>query len=276
MAIKKRIRLKKSIQKNMVFLFWTTLFTSCLIFSCFQISSWMRDNHEIKKINEDLHDEIEVVQNVEEGDLVDENIEPSDYWYYIGIPFYEVSFQELSQKNSDTVAFIHMENTNINYPVVQSKDNDYYLHHAFDHSKNEAGWVFLDYRNSLTELDDNTIIYGHGRLDQTVFGSLKNVLTERWQQNRDNYFIWISTPTENMVFQIFSIYTIPKESYYISTHFSSNQEKQSWLDTMKGRNISPIDVPVSLENHILTLSTCQNNNGGRIVVQAKLIKKQAR
>ena len=69
-----------------------------------------------------------------------------------------------------------MDETNINYPVVQTNDNEYYLGRAFDKSKNDAGWVFMDYRNDVNNLSDNTIIYGHGRLDKTVFGSLKNAL----------------------------------------------------------------------------------------------------
>lgn len=58
------------------------------------------------------------------------------------VPFYDVDFSQLLKKNLDTVAFINVKGTNINYPIVQTKDNDYYLTHAFDKSYNEAGWVF--------------------------------------------------------------------------------------------------------------------------------------
>ena len=169
-----------------------------------------------------------------------------------------------------------MPNSNINYPIVQTTNNEYYLTHAFDKSYNSAGWVFMDYENLINFQSDNTIIYGHGRLDKTVFGSLKNALDKTWQGNLENYVIWISTPNENLVYQIFSIYTIDKESYYIKSSFSSTKEKQDWIKTMKSRNITNQYTPVDENDKILTLSTCLNNNGGRIVVQAKLIKVQKR
>ena len=169
-----------------------------------------------------------------------------------------------------------MQGNNINYPVVQTDNNDYYLKHAYDKSKNSAGWVFMDYRNNITDLSENTVIYGHGRLDETVFGSLKNALTKTWQANKENYVIWLTTEKENLVFQIFSIYTIASENYYIETDFSSSADKEKWLNTMKERNTTSFDTSVNTNDKILTLSTCQNNNGGRIVVQAKLIKRQSR
>ena len=134
----------------------------------------------------------------------------------------------------------------------------------------------MDYRNHIDELEDNVIIYGHARADGTMFGSLKNVLESSWQEERDNYVIFLSTLKENLLFQIFSIYTIQSESYYIQTSFSSKAQKQIWIDTMKKRNIAPIQVDVDVNDKILTLSTCKDTQGGRIVVHGKLIKKQKR
>lgn len=84
-----------------------------------------------------------------------------------------VDFNELKKFNSNTKGWIQVNGTNINYPFVQAKDNKFYLTHSFDKSYNSAGWVFLDYRNNINELSKNTIIYAHGRLDTTMFGSLK-------------------------------------------------------------------------------------------------------
>ena len=169
-----------------------------------------------------------------------------------------------------------MPETNINYPVVQTNNNDYYLTRSFDKKKNYAGWVFMDYRNNIDNLSVNTVIYGHGREDKTVFGSLQNALNKKWQENKDNYIIWLSTEKENMMFQIFSIYTIKSELYYIETDFPTEESKKTWIDTMVSRNIGIKKTPVSYDDKILTLSTCENAYGGRIVVQAKLIKRQAK
>ena len=270
---------KKKIKKIKLrpWFFYTIVISLILIIiiNCYTLYNWNKDNKEIKKIKEEIEETIVPKEINDKG----ENINPpsnedSDYWYYINMPFYSVDFTELQQKNNDTIAFIYMKNTNINYPIVQSTDNEYYLNHAFDKSKNDAGWVYMDYRNNKHFTNDNTIIYGHGRLNKTVFGTLKNTLTKKWQSNKDNYLIYISTPSKNLIYQIFSIYTIESESYYITTDFFSKSEKIKWLNTMKERNIAPISTEVNENDTILTLSTCQNNNGGRIVVQAKLIKQQ--
>lgn len=257
--------------------FWLFLIIFLLIctISLYNLYNWQKDNKNIAKITKKLEEDIKVIENTTEGELINPpNNQESDYWYFVNKPFYEVDFTILKEKNEDTVAFIHMNNTNINYPIVQTSNNNYYLNHAYDKTKNTAGWVYMDYRNNLDFTSDNTVIYGHGRLDKTVFGSLKNTLTKEWQAEQDNYVIWISTPTKNMVYQIFSIYTINSESYYIKTSFETLKAKQEWLNTMLERNITNKETELTATDKILTLSTCQNNNGGRIVVQAKLIKTQ--
>ena len=273
----KRLRRKRMRLKPVPFAILILICSSIFIFSLYSLITWQLDNNKIKN----LHSEIDDISNGEfikdKGDAFNPpDDKDSDYWYYIDLPFYNVDFDELLKKNKDTVAFIHMENNNINYPVVQSKDNNYYLTHAFDKSYNEAGWVFLDYRNNINSLSFNNIIYGHGRLNKTVFGSLKDTLDKKWQSNKDNLAIYISTPNENMIFQIFSIYTIKSESYYINTLFNNKNEKSKWLDTMIQRNTSAINTSVDTNDKILTLSTCLDDNGGRVVVQAKLIKTQKR
>ena len=276
-AKKQKVKSKKKKLRSWVIWVIIIILSAVLVYSGYGIYKWFQDNHNIKKITKNLEDDFEVEKIDDEGELINPpDDKESDYWYYTTLPFYNVNFDNLTSKNKDTVAFIHMDNTNINYPVVQTSNNDYYLNHAFDKSKNSAGWVFMDYRNSLNPLNDNTIIYGHGRLDKTVFGSLKNVLTKSWQQNKENYVIWLSTKTENMVFQIFSIYTIPSESYYITTSFANENAKNEWLKTMKERNVSSTNTEVNAKDYILTLSTCQNTTGDRIVVQAKLIKRQSK
>lgn len=248
-----------------------------IIFSLYTILNWLYDNYKIRQINKEIDKSININSNNAEGELVNPPSDgESNYYYYAKFPFYQVSFSILLEQNKDTVGFIKVKNTNINYPVVQSIDNDYYLNHSFDKDENDAGWVFMDYRNNINDLDDNTVIYGHARLDGTMFGTLKNLLSSSWQENRENYVIFLSTPKENMVFQIFSIYTIKSESYYITQNFSNKNKKQIWIDTMKKRNVSPINTEVNVNDKFLTLSTCQNNQGGRVVVHAKLIKRQRR
>lgn len=255
-------------------------FGGLLAFAGYKIFEHHQDDVESYELQEEAIEVADVQEVAEEGELINppEDVGPeSDYWYYIHMPFTQADFSVLKAKNADTVAYIHMNNSNVNYPVVQTGDNVYYLTHAYDHSYNESGWVFMDYRASFSPLSDNVVIYGHGRWEGTVFGTLKNALSPSWQSNRDNYVITISTPTDNFMYQIFSVYVVKAESYYIQTAFGTPEAKMAWLETMKSRNVTPVDVPLSANDSILTLSTCLNdNNDDRIVVQAKLIKRQAR
>ncbi len=266
---------KKSRLKPFAFCCLFLFFFSIIIYNCYKLMAWDKDNKNIKNIGDNLIKISKPTFVKIDGELVNEpKNKESDYFYYIKFPFYDVDFKELLKINPDTVAFINVPNTNINYPVVQAKNNDYYLTHAFDKSKNAAGWVFMDYRNSPKFIDSNTIIYGHGRLNKTVFGSLKNTLTSQWQKEKDNYVINISTPKVNYLYQIFSIYTIQEETYYLTNNFTTKEEKEKWLKTMKKRSIVKVNLDVDYLDKIITLSTCENNQGGRIVVHAKLIKKQ--
>lgn len=272
-------RKKKKRKRLRPWAFWlfTIICIIAIIFSFITLYDWEKDNQKIEELNEEIANSIELKPIEEHGELINPPEDTqSDYWYFVEQPFYDIDFTSLQKKNDDTIAFIHMENTNINYPIVQTTNNDYYLTHAFDKSYNNAGWVYMDYENLVNFQSDNTVIYGHGRLDKTVFGSLKYTLTKDWQANIENYVIWISTPNENMVYQIFSVYTIESESYYIKTSFESLEEKQEWINTMVSRNTTGQAVGASVNDKILTLSTCLNDNGGRIVVQAKLIKVQKR
>lgn len=267
----------KSIKlKPLPFILFILLFSSIIIINIKNILNWEKDNQEIKKIETNIEEEIEIEIIEEEGEIINPpKVKESDYWLYIKVPFQNVDLSALKEKNNDTVGFINVKNTNINYPIVQTTNNDYYLNHAYDKSYNEAGWVFMDYRNNNFN-DFNTIIYGHGRLNKTVFGSLKDLLKDSWQSNKENYTLTISSLTMNYVYQIFSIYTIDAESYYIKTEFDNNEEKLDWITEMNNRNTSIIYSPANINDKIITLSTCLNNDNGRIVVHAKLIKQQTK
>lgn len=273
---KNKKKIKSVRLKPLPFIIFILLFSSIILINLKTILNWEKDNQEIKKLETNIEEEIEIEIIEEEGEIINPpKVKESDYWLYIKVPFQNVDLEALKEKNNDTVGFINIKNTNINYPIVQTTNNDYYLNHAYDKSYNEAGWVFMDYRNNNFN-DFNTIIYGHGRLNKTVFGSLKDLLKDSWQSNKDNYTLTISSLTMNYVYQIFSIYTIDAESYYIKTEFDTNEDKQDWITEMNNRNTSIIYSPANINDKIITLSTCLNNDNGRVVVHAKLIKQQTK
>lgn len=272
---KKKIRLKKkAVALGVVFLVCLIVFIVCII----NLIGWIKDNHNnnhlIDEITENVS--IEEVPDTSNTELVNEDEKKeSDYWYYIKQLLINVDIDALKVKNSDTVGWINVNNTNINYPFVQTNNNDYYLNHAFDKSNNYAGWIFLDYRNSSDFSDKNNILYGHARRDNSMFGSLRSVITKEWYLNKDNHIIRLSTEKENTMWQIFSVYKIETESYYLTTSFQTDTEYERFLNTIKKRSLYDFDATLSKDDKILTLSTCSGENN-RIVVHAKLIKRTPR
>lgn len=270
----RRKKMRRTRLRPWAFVVFCSIFVVIIVVNLITVFDWGKDNKKINDLEEEIQEIVEVKEIEDEGETVNPPVEKeSDYWYYVKVPFYDVDFTGLLEKNNDTVAYINVRGTNVNYPVVQTSNNDYYLTHAFDKSYNDAGWVYMDFRNNKNFTDFNTIIYGHGRLNKTVFGSLKTLLNKSWQNNKDNYILAISTPDINYIYQIFSIYTIPSETYYIQTSFKDDNRRNLWITEMNKRNTSIINSPANINDKIITLSTCLNDDGMRVVVHAKLIKQ---
>ena len=108
-----------------------------------------------------------------------------------------------------------------------------------------------------------------------MFGSLSKTLKSSWFTNKDNHIIRLSTETENTLWQIFSVYKIKEESYYITTNFSSDEEYNKFLNTLSSRSIYNFNTKLDTSDKILTLSTCYSDTE-RTVVHAKLIKRSSK
>ena len=273
---------KKRLRKDRVFLLVLLLFFSTIfIFSAFKVIEWLSDNNNTDKVIEKINNDVKVdeVKDNDNTEVIDEEpTEPekvSDYFYYITYPLINVDFESLLKTNNETVGWINVNDTNINYPFVQGINNTYYLNHSFDKSYNSAGWVFMDYRNNKEMNNKNTILYAHGRIDKTMFGSLYKTQYPAWYQNKSNHIIRISTPSVNMSYQIFSVYKIEEESYYIQTDFTSDDVYLEFLNIIKKRSKYDFNVVLNESDKIITLSTCANDKE-RYVVHAKLIKKSER
>ncbi len=177
-----------------------------------------------------------------------------------------INFEELKKINSDTIGYIEIPNTNINYVVVKGKDNSYYLTHNFNKEYNVAGWIFMDYKNTVDGTDKNIVIYGHDVADESMFGSLSKLLDENNLEDNENRIISFITEKEIKKYQIFSIYTIKPEKYYITTEFKE-QEFIKFKEKVKERSRFKLEADLDNKN-ILTLSTCQNYGAKRLAVHA--------
>ena len=183
----------------------------------------------------------------------------------------QASYKKLLGKNSDTVGWLTVLGTKIDYPIVKGADNSYYLSRNFNREKDYNGWVFMDYRNDEQNLDSNTIIYGHNRYYSGVmFGTLNNVTKKKWLNNADNQYITFNTLYKSMTWKVFSIYSIDVTSDYLYINFENDESFQNFINLIKGRSNYQFDANVTVNDKILTLSTCLDNDK-RLVVHAVLI-----
>ena len=209
-------------------------------------------------------------------DKKEEPYVPQTNTNYANISYMSTNLDDLVKKNSDTVGWLKVNNTNVNYVVVQGNDNEYYLKHDFNKRNNSNGWIYGDYRDDFELFGTNTIIYGHNLTNRTMFGSLVWALKESWYKNTDNHYIKLSTIKSNTVWKIFSIYQIKPEVYYLKTYFGSEAEHQEFLDTLKKRSIYNFGEDLTTNDKILTLSTCSDDGTKRMVIHAKMIKAEYR
>jgi len=271
---RKKLRLKRKYRK-IIFIFFIILFFSTFIFSINKIIKWNVNNNNSSDIEKDIINNIliDIVEpSNDHTDLVNKPDTNTDiYWKYVTTPLIDVDINKLREENNDTIGWIQIAGTNINYPIVQTNDNDYYLNHDYYKNANTGGWIFMDYRNDIEKLSFNNIIYGHRRANKSMFGSLKNVLTDEWLSNSDNHIIKVSTTNYNYLFQVFSVYAIPNETYYIQTNFNSDEDKNYFINTILERSSYNFNTEINIDTNILTLSTCHNDSD-RLVVHSKLIK----
>lgn len=223
-----------------------------IIFSGIKIIEWIKSN----KKNKDIMSEIK--ENVVINNEMDSNNEE-----------YKIDFAKLKQKNSDAIAWIKVNGTDIDFPVVKGTDNSYYLTHNFDKEKNKAGWIFTDYRNKFDGTDKNIIIYGHNMKNGSMFASLKDVIKEEWYNNENNKYIALITENENCKYQVFSVYQTETEEYYLQTNISNFKE---FVEKIKGRSKKDFNVDIKETDSILTLSTCADNTKYRVVLHAVKVK----
>lgn len=281
MTIENHKKKKKLILKKKFVVLFLLFFIFLSLFSSYNIIRWSIDAKNTEKQIEEIHEIVEIKETTDstETEIVnppkEEIKKENPYWDYIKMNLINVDFSTLKEKNSDTVGWIQVSGTNINYPFVQTDNNTYYLKKDFNKNYNSAGWVFMDYRNDLKNFNQNTILYAHGRIDGTMFGSLKNIFKSNWYNNKNNHVVKLSTEYQNTMWQVFSVYRIAETSDYLDINFNNNERYMDFLNMLQDRSELKFDVSLNEEDKILTLSTCYKEND-RVVLHAKLIKMEVR
>ncbi len=191
-------------------------------------------------------------------------------------PFMDVDFTKVKKQNPDVAGWLRVGAVDLDIPIVQTTDNEYYLSHDLDKKPNRLGWVFADSRSGLESLGTNTVLYGHNAANRSMFGSLKGLLNTTEDTKQENQIIQFTTPTTQYVFEIFSVYVTDYEDWhYVKPVFTSEGQREEFVDRAVTKNsISAFSrTDISTMDKFLTFSTCYGPAGTtkRLVVQAKLV-----
>ncbi len=176
--------------------------------------------------------------------------------------------QEYLQRNDDYIGWISIENTVIDYPMVQANDNDFYMRRGFDKQRLQHGSIFMDYRNNNDLSDVHTVIYGHAMLDGTMFRALDKY------QSKDFYLehqtIEVRTLYDYRTYRIFAAYLVDATKQGLDIP-ANNMDVQTLVSRFKNQSRYATDVDTNDIDHILTLVSCNYDiDNGRIIVHAVL------
>ena len=170
--------------------------------------------------------------------------------------------KQLQEQNADIVGWLEIENTNINYPVLQGTDNSYYMTHNYKKEKSKNGSIFLDANYNWNIPSNNLLIYGHNLGNGMMFQELLKYEKESFYQ--EHPVIRFTTAEEDAKYEIISVlksrvyYKSEKNvfRYYYFINSESEEEYNQFVRNAKNASLYPIDATASYGDQLITLSTC--------------------
>ncbi len=229
------------------------------LYSGVKIGTYFYGAYMNEKLNEELRAEFRRPERLPENDFAEPDPEQERM----------EKFERLRDINTDVVGWVNVPGTEVDYPVVLTGNNDYYLNRNFKKEWNVRGSIFMDYRNSAEE-DLHTVIYGHNMKDGSMFGSLAKFKDRAFHE--ENSFIEYETPEEASLWQVFSVYLYRPEDDHFQVVFDSEEAYAQYLKEAAERSLYDTGVSVTAEDRMLTLMTCTYEfNDGRLVIHAKKV-----
>ena len=187
--------------------------------------------------------------------------------------------KELQKENEDVKAWIKINDTNINYPVVQANDNDYYLYRNYKKENSNYGSIFIDSNSNIENSNSNIIMYGHNMKDGSMFKDLLKYADEEYYNNHK--YIEFVTNTSSSTYEIIAVfksrifYKNEKNvfRYYQCTNLNNEQDYNYYVNNCKELSLYDTGVNAEYGEQIITLITCEySSENGRMVVVAKKAK----
>lgn len=253
---------KKAKNKEVTIIIFIMFFIMFVV-STIILINWNINNKKTEKLMEEIVRENYNSNSQKQENKIEENETQKDETI--------INFENLKSINSDVVGWIKIDETNINYPIVQSSNNDYYLKRDLNKEYNVCGWVFMDFRNSNKFIDMNTVIYGHNLKSGKMFADLAKILN---QDLGKEVLIKIYTPTENITYKVFSCYKAKPEQYAVNSSIVKEEEQKEYIEEMLKRSSILYNVVPTQSDHLLTLSTCDSTGKNRILVHSACMSRE--
>jgi len=258
--------------KKLKSVFWSMIIIACLgavLYSSFTLYSIYNDY----KIAEDEYDRLKEIAQTNEDmpddadtkELISPSDEDSDFSDYQS----PINFDQLMTINPDIIGWIVIEDTDIDYPILQAEDNSFYLKTTVEGVASSSGAIFMDYRNSSDFSDNNSIIYGHKMRNGTMFQDLSEYKSQNFFNEHPYYTIY--TPECEYRCEVFAAYVTSSVSEAYVLDFSSADNFVQYLNTAISKSLIKTGTILYGTDRIVTLSTCDYTyNNARMVVHARI------
>lgn len=263
-------------KKKILIALIAALVAICGISACFHIRGRM-ESEENNNIYETVAEDISAAEESTEESTAVSADEAAENPYTIDSSGTQNGANTMmSTQNPDTVGWIKIDGTNINYPVMQTPDNpDYYLNHDFYKNQSAYGCPYVQANCDVKTPSDNVIIYAHHMNDGSMFAGLEKFRSKDfWKSHKQISF---DTPDKKASYDILAVFAVPvdetDENSFKYYEFVNAYDPQHFSDFVKKcKKLSFYDTGVTAEygDKLLTLSTCEyTHNNGRLVVVAK-------
>jgi len=182
-----------------------------------------------------------------------------------------VDFDALSSKFPGIVGWIRLDDTFIDYPVMQYADNDFFLTHLPDGSPHRSGSIFLDYRNKRDFSDKSILVYGHETRAGDMFGVLKEYRSQEFFDL--NPVMHLHTPEKDYLLVLFAGHVVHSLRGHPPLDFADDDEFLEYISQIKSISVFRSDVEVSADDRIVSLVTCTYDfSNARLIVAGKLVE----
>lgn len=261
----------------------TTFFLAAAIFSGTKIHAHFKEAQEQADLYESLAQLVEQAETAPEAETIPATAPEEDATTPAASPEPtepEIlpEYAELYAQNSDLVGWIRIEDTRINYPVMQSPDSpDFYLTHGFDKGETDYGCPYVAEICDVWKPSDNLIIYGHHKKNGTMFTDLKKFRKQSfWEEHKTFTFDTIYEKQTYEIVAVFKTVVYTKSSkefrYYQFADAQTPGQFDAFISRCKEKALYDTGVTAQFGDKLITLSTCEySNKNGRLVVVAKRV-----